>query len=200
MEGLWEEARRTGQRGPGSACPMWVSSAPRGPREAGRPAEAGGQGEEATAREDVVIRASGLERGRCRAILVNVAAGQTAAPPTPDVPAEPDMLMSLASVSQLLICGRSDLLYFRSHEINLHSSSRELPRRYECDFLTAVTVGLNMTEMMRGKDSFLDRKKHTLSPWSPPRMEQSDGKSLREREGQPLTLCDVPDPPLSRFF
>lgn len=90
--------------------------------------------------------------------------------PTPDVPAGLDVLMSLASVSQLLICGRSDLLYFRSHEVNLHSSSRELLRRYECDFLTAVTVGLNMTEMMRGKDSFLDRKKHTLSPWSPPRM------------------------------
>lgn len=141
--------------------------------------------------------ASGLERGRCGAILVNVAAGGR--PPPPDVPAELDVLMSLASVSQLLICGRSDLLYFRSHEVNLHSSSRELPRRYECDFLTAVTVGLNMTEMMRGKDSFLDRKKHTLSPWSPPRMEQSDGKSPREREGQPLTLCDVPDPPLSRF-
>lgn len=30
------------------------------------------------------------------------------------------MLMNLASVAQLLICGRSDLLYFRSHEVNLH--------------------------------------------------------------------------------
>lgn len=115
-----------------------------------------------------------------QAILVNVAAGQTAVPPPPDVPAELAVLMNLASVSQLLICGRSDLLYFRSHEVNLHSSSRELLRRYECDFLTAVTVGLNMTEMMRGKNSFLDRKTHTLSPWSSPRMEQSDGKDLRE--------------------
>lgn len=56
-----------------------------------------------------------------------------------------------------------------------------------------------MTEMMRGEASFLDRKKHKLSPWSPPRMEESDGKNPREREGQPLTLCDVPDPQLPHF-
>lgn len=40
--------------------------------------------------------------------------------PPADSPAGPDMLMNLASVAQLLICGRSDLLYFRSHEVNLH--------------------------------------------------------------------------------
>lgn len=62
--------------------------------------------------------AGGLERGGCGAIPMSVAAGGPAHPA--DSPAGPDMLMNLASVAQLLICGRSDLLYFRSHEVNLH--------------------------------------------------------------------------------
>lgn len=150
---------RRAARGPGSARPE--CSAP------GRSAEAGGEGEEATAREDVVTGADGLERGRCGAIPVDAAAvaGRVAGPPPPpDVPTEPDVPRSLASVSRLLICGRSDLLYFRSHEVNLHCGSRALLRRYECDFLPAVTVGRNTTEMMRSEGSFLDRKEaHALS-------------------------------------
>lgn len=45
-----------------------------------------------------------------------------------------------------------------------------------------------MTEKMRSKDSFLDRKKCTLSPYSLLGQQQSEGKNPREHEAQLLTL------------
>lgn len=147
---------KMGLKGSGPVCPECL--VPSGS------AGAGSEGEDATDREDGVTWADGLERGRRAVIPVDAAVGRTQALPSPDIPIELSALGSLAGVSQLLICGRSDLLYFRSHEVNLHCSSRELLRRFGCDFLPAVTVGRNTTEMMRSEDSFLDRKEaHGLS-------------------------------------
>lgn len=53
-----------------------------------------------------------------------------------------------------------------------------------------------MTEMMRSKDSFLERKRCSLRRASPG-WRPSDEKSCGSVGGQLLTLYDVPDPQLS---
>lgn len=96
--------------------------------------------------QGVMTGANGLERGRRRATRVTAPAAAWMPALPADVPAQPAMLTSLASSSQLLICGEATFYISDHMKLICTPSSRELLRRYKCDFLTAVPVGRKMTE------------------------------------------------------
>lgn len=86
--------------------------------EGTRREEIPGEGQEVIAPGDAMTRVNGLEKGQYR-LIRNEAAEWTPALPgwcPYGTPGAHEL-----GISETLICGRSDLLYFRSHEVNLHS-------------------------------------------------------------------------------